>query len=167
MPQTSDQHNRCQGSHNGGQCPNIPVEGSDYCVVHGGPAAAHAAKVQALKNYALTEWRYRQELNDKIGSDDLKSLRDEIGILRVLLERQLLSCRSDVDLITYSGAISDLVTKIERTVVSCHKLEASMGEHLDKAALLAFAGRFINLVADHVTDPTTLNNIADAIPDLL
>ena len=57
----------------------------------------------------------------------------------MILEEVLNKCKDSKDLILKSSVISDLVVKVEKLVSSCHKMEGSMGQLLDKSAILQFA----------------------------
>jgi hypothetical protein len=160
-----DDPRRCQHVTVQGQCLIISHPGSKYCYPHGGASTAHAAKRKELRNYRLTKWKAR--VQEKGDSEHIKSLRDELGILRVILEERLESCKSSMDLILHSGQISDMVMKIERVVSSCHKLEGSMGQLLDKSAILQFASQVLTIIGDEVQDEAALARIADRITNVL
>ena len=81
----------------------------------------------------------------------------------MLLESKLNQCRSDMDLMLHAPAISDLVQKIERVVISCNKLEKAMGHHLNKADILQFAGEVVNVVIENVKDKDEIKLVADGI----
>jgi len=83
------------------------------------------------------------------------------------LEVQINSCNDSVELMLSSGPISDLVLKIEKVVSSCHKLEGSMGQLVDKAALLQFAHQVVSIISKHIEDSAVLSQIADEILDIL
>jgi hypothetical protein len=103
-------------------------------------------------------------MDEKMGADDVKSLREEIAILRICLEQRLNKCNDAMDMILQSGAISDMVMKINTVVQSCHKLEGSMGHLLDKQAILQFAQVVIGIVGSVLKDhPEHINTIADEI----
>lgn len=141
--------NRCQSVNSVGQCLNLAVilpDGSygTNCLAHNGNMQINRAKVNGLRNYNLSKWQARVE---QFGSSsDVKSLRDEIGILRLLMEERLNRCQDAQDLILQSAPIADLVMKIEKVVASCHKLEGSMGQLLDKQAILQFAQQVIAII---------------------
>jgi hypothetical protein len=79
---------RCQGIRHGqGQCTNLSEQHSSFCLCHGGNRGGQVKEAKALSNYRLTKWQAR--LDDKTQQSELKSLRDEIGILRVVMEEQL------------------------------------------------------------------------------
>ena len=167
----ADPH-RCQSViYSQGQCRNKAIYVKDYdvwtanCPVHGGNKQAASIMDKAYKNYMLT--KFRALLARHSSSDFIKSLRDEIGILRMLLEVQINSCNDSVELMLSSGPISDLVLKIEKVVSSCHKLEGSMGQLVDKAALLQFAHQVVSIISKHIEDSAVLSQIADEILDIL
>lgn len=148
---------RCQAVTANGQCPSISTNGTPYCLAHGGIKN----KSKGLRNYALTKWRAKVER--QVDSPHIKSLRDEVGILRTLLEERLETVKDSHDLILQTGPISDLIIRIEKLVVSCNKLEGALGETLDKAAVLNFAGIVISILQEELTDSSQLNIIADRI----
>lgn len=154
---------RCQGIRHGqGQCTNMSADYSTFCLCHGGNVAGETAVKQALSNYRLTKWQAR--LDDKTGQSELKSLRDEIGILRVLMEETLNKCHSDMELILQSGRIADLAMKIEKLVSSCHKLEGSMGKLMDKSAILQFAAEIVEIISKELDEyPDKISAIGEQI----
>lgn len=97
-----------------------------------------------MRNYRLTKWRDR--IHNHADSTQVKSIREEIGILRILLEERLNTCNTSAELMLNSQAIGDLVTKIEHVVTSCHKLESQMGQLLDKQAIIKFAARVVEII---------------------
>jgi hypothetical protein len=151
--QEPDSPNRCQGVSQQGQCWNNVVPGTTFCPLHGGPNQANVNAKKELRNYRLTKWQDR--IGEKANSTGIKDLRDEIGILRIILEERLEHCKSEMDLILHSGPIADLILKIEKVVASCHKLEGSMGQLLDKQAILQFASEIITIVGDTLGDDVT------------
>jgi len=131
------------------------------CMLHGGNRALEAAKKESLSNYQLTKWHAR--LQRHTDAPGIKSLRDEIGILRMVLEERLERCTEAIDFVMHSGPISDLVLKIERLVTSCHRLEGSMGQLLDKTAVLQFASVVISIISNEVKDESAMARISNAI----
>ena len=157
-----DDPQRCQGiipSH--GQCVNKAAEGSSFCLAHGGNRAPQSAEKVSLRNYRLG--RFQASLQRHADSPAIKSLRDEIGILRILMEEKINRCTDVADLLLISGPLSDLVMKIDKVVTSCHKLENSMGQLIDQQAILQFANSVIGIVGSHIHDPDVLGTIGDEI----
>lgn len=124
--------------------------------------AGQVAAKESYNNYLLNKWK--QTVDAKKRSPELKSLRDEIAILRMLLETRLNECQTSTDLMLHGNAISDMVLKIERVVQSCHKLEQKMGAVLDKQQILNFASQIISIVSLVLQDqPERIESISNKI----
>lgn len=152
---------RCQAVHGQGQCLYKALEHSKFCPMHGGNKAQEAHNKKLIRQYNLAQWQGRSE--HFADHDHVKSLRDEIGITRMLLENMITKCRDSDDLLLYSQKIGELVGKIERLVVSCNRLESSMGMLLDKAAALNLAGQMVEIITRHVSDEVAIDAIAGEI----
>lgn len=160
--------NRCQGVTAFGQCQAKAIPGLRFCTMH----AARGREVQkenVHRNYLLGKWQAKVE--QKKCSPDLKNLRDEIAILRMLLEERLQQCESPTDLLLHGSAISDLTLKIKAMVESCHKLEEKMGNVLDRQQILDFASRIITILGNELSGQDTIldkisNKILVAIGEL-
>jgi len=146
----------------GAQCPNAPLENCTMCVMHGGNRQIISQQNAGLKNLRLTNWLARLTI-DHVNSPEIKSLRDEIGILRILLEEKLAQCENSFDLITHTPAIVDLIMKIEVIVSRCHKLEESMGKLLDEDTLMQFAGEVVQIITAEVEDAELVGRIGKKI----
>jgi hypothetical protein len=157
-----DSPTRCQGMTGRGQCPLEAMPGSKNCPAHGSGAALAAEKRENIRNYRLT--KFQDQVERHADSDNIKGLREEIGILRFMLEERLNQCKDNFDLIVQSAQISDLVLKIDKLVCSCHKLEGSMGNLLDKQALITFSGVIIRIIGESLEGQEgKINEIADKI----
>lgn|SRR5215471_1213074 len=156
-----DSPRRCQGSTMARQCPYEAVEGTPYCPRHGGNKPAQAKEQQSLRNYRFS--RYQGRVNEFADNDQVKSLREEIGVLRMTLEEIVNQCKSSTELVIFSGRIADLVVKIQKLVESCHRLELSSGEMFDKTRALNLASTIINVVSNHVPNPDILSAISNEI----
>ena len=143
-----------------GQCRNVSMDGSGFCQQRGSRNRAAIAK-QEIYNYRLTKFQARME--EFANSDKVKSLREEIGLIRIMIEEIVNRCKDATELILMSGKISHLIMQAEKLVVSCHKLEASTGLLLDKTAVLQLAGVIINIIHQHVTDEKVIELVSDQI----
>jgi len=125
---------------------------------HGGSHVVRQRQKEALRNYRLTKWKNR--VGEFAENDGLKSLREEIGILRVIMEEMLNQCTSSTDLLLYSTRMADLVMKIERVVVSCDKMENKMGLLLSKDSVLQLAGEYVTIISKHIDDMDIIDIIS-------
>jgi len=155
---------RCQAITHMGQCMNQHTEHSIYCPVHGGNKAEDKVKAESLRNFRLTKWASR--IQAYADSPVVKSLREEIGILRMVLEETLQRCESDTDLVLQSQHISDLVMKVEKVVASCQILETKTGSVLDKTLITRIAEEWIKAITDDI--PTDkLEKISNQLLDVI
>ena len=157
-----DDPRRCQGVvPSRGQCINKAAENSEYCMAHGGNKGQERAAQESLSNYRLA--KYQARLMRQAESPNIKSLRDEVGILRMLMEETLNRCENDFDLITHSQKIQDLTIKIATVVEKCHRLEGSMGQLLDKKTIIQMANTFINIISEEDLPEEILDRIAQRV----
>ena len=174
----SDSNYQCEGQlKEGAQCrflsiPGLVVEGHlevehsfnkiahiKTCPKHGGNLALKQLEKKIVHSYRLKEWA--QRLDEFAEDEQVKTLRGEIGVLRLVLEQTLNKCETNTELILYSSKISDLVTKIEKTVVSADKLEQRLGLVMDRTQALMFVGNIINILQKHIQDPAKIEAVSN------
>lgn len=160
---------RCQAVHPGQQCPFKRVEGSKYCARHGGANGKSTNEiVEGNRNYMLTKWRAR--VNALADSPVRKSMNEELGILRMMLEEILNQCENHIDLQIYSSKIVELVREIRTTVIACDKLDRTNSLMLDRSQALVLGSKLIGIIGEHVNDPDQLDiltrRIAEAFTEL-
>jgi hypothetical protein len=160
-----DDPRRCQGIKriNGDQCQYLADPGIAYCAKHKGMLDT-VIKNKNKRNYNLT--KFRSQIEEKTDNTQIKSIREEIGITRQVLETIINMCESEVDLILNSNKIADLVLRIEKLVTSCHKIERSTSQLLDKSALIQLSGNFIEIISDYLS-PEQQNEVADKLVELI
>ena len=153
-----DDPERCQTVHGKGQCRYKVVPGSSYCPLHGGNKAGEAARAKTKRQYQLAQW---QNTVDGFADDDeVKSLRGEIGITRMMLQETIARCKNSGELMMYTGRIGDLISKTERLVTSCHRLESNLGLVLDKSKILDLATQIVEIVGEEIEDEAVLERIS-------
>lgn len=151
--------NRCQAMDATGQCRYRRCDPSNYCLRHSGYSAKAAEQKKNQRMYRLQ--RYQNRLDELFGSEQIKTVREEIGIMRILLEEILNKCKSADDMILWSDKITAAVGMIERLVMSCQKLEEKSGALLDQGALLNLADGLTTIIGDYVEDPDALKHIGE------
>lgn len=156
-----DDPRRCQGVTSKGQCINKSVDGSQYCPAHGGNSNRDQKNRIKVKQYLLNKFNARAA--DLCDGNDIKSLRGEIGILRMLLETRLNSCKTEIELAVQSPALSDLIMKIQKLVSGCHRLEEALGKVMDESQLMSIADMIVRILSEYVEDESTLKEISNRI----
>lgn len=176
-----DDPRRCQAVVPNGQCLNVSCENSEYCLAHGGRHGATKAKAEANRMYNLGKWR--QAVSKFQDHDQLKSLREEIGLLRVMIDERMNACSDASELLMYSGPLSDMIMKVEKLVTSCNKIETHLSGVLDKTQALQLGQEMVEIIGRHLDtvadkdmliskissaiedNPDVLDAIADALAD--
>ena len=77
------------------------------------------------------------------------------------MQERLEQCNSSVDLLAHAHMIGDLAMKIEKLVSSCNKIEKSLGQYLDKNAVVQLGMEVVAIVSKHVDDSKAIENITD------
>jgi hypothetical protein len=157
---------RCQGLNaRGDQCMNmVTIDGErkgTHCSIHGGTKEINKQETASKNMYRLAKFGSR--ISEFSSHTQVKGLRDEIGILRMILEERLNKCQDNDELVLASNVISDLVMKIQAVVTSCHRLESSMGQLLDKQQLIQFAEAIITVICSEIQDADLLARLAHKI----
>jgi hypothetical protein len=136
---------RCKGNARDGQCGNLAEPGSEYCAACGG---RDHSREQDRRQYLLTKAEYRKRIAELSDHDDVKSLRDEIAIARMLIEERLNNIQDRNDLLASCGPLNQLLLTVERLVKSAHVLEQNLGLLLSKEAVLRLAHQLGDIVTD-------------------
>lgn len=157
--------NQCQAALKNKQCPFEAIKGFPYCQLHGGTRLEEKAKESRKRIYQISQWQAR--VNEFADHEEVKSLREEIGITRLLLESMLNICKDQHQLLIYSSKISETVMKLEKLVSSCHRLEQSSGLLLDKSAVLSLAGAMVDIIGKHITDENAMDAISTELMTLI
>lgn len=147
------------------QCLFKRVKGSNFCPRHGGGAALAKAKKEETRNYHLGKWSMR--VNQFADNPEIKSLREEIGIVRMMIETVVGKCKDENDVILYSGKLQNLIQQAQKLVESCHRLEERTGVLLDKQSILVVCDSLVKIIAVHVEDPDALDTIAAQMVDVV
>ncbi|MCK4500432.1 hypothetical protein KAU11_08035 [Candidatus Babeliales bacterium] len=156
MERAASEETRCQYR----DCKHVKNGMADYCTHHGGVVADTALQKKAATAYRLN--LYQARVNELAIDPNIKNLRGEIGILRLMIEARLNTCKDDYDLMLQSAAIATLVTQANSLVTSCHRIETLTGQLLDKQSLAEFAVQVVEIISEEV-DAEKADTIADRI----
>jgi rubredoxin len=158
--EATDPH-RCQGivrsGPAAGQCFFKAVPNSTFCPRCGGGSQAVKNEQVALRNYKLTQ--YAERVGQLAGNSEIKSLREEIGIVRMTLESLLNSCTTQNQVLIYIDKINSLVDNIKKLIESSQKLEEKNNNLLDRNVVIVIGDSIVGLLAQYIKDPDELNEI--------
>lgn len=143
-----DDPRRCQGGTTRGQCQNVAVEGHDLC--------ESCAKRQDLvednrRQYLLTNPRFQARLSQLSEGDDIKLLRQEIAMARMLIEERVNRFDPDEgDFSAVCSSVNTLLITAEKLTSRSHILEQNLGQLFHKSTLVKLVQSFIQIVDDEV-----------------
>lgn len=155
-----DDPRRCIAITGNGQCRMMSHTGTTYCMMHGRGAIASIEKKKTM-SYELT--RHRAAMERHKGSDEIKSLRAEIAITRMVLETIINKCEDQDDILMHSSKINELVKSVEKLVVSCSKLEITNNEMLGRDKIIIISQVMIAVISKYITDPVLLETISNEL----
>jgi hypothetical protein len=161
----ADDPKRCQALSGKNQC-WYEAAYNGYCPIHSSANKAKKAEAEArLDQYRVAQ--YRARIADLATNPKVKSLRDEIAILRMTLEAILQKSTDAQSLFMNSSRIGDIAVRIEKLVASCHNLEVKSGMLLDKTAVVNLAEQLVQAITAFVDDPDVLTSVSDAIQKVI
>lgn len=143
-----DSPNRCRSTaSDGGQCLNESVEGSNFCLAHGG----RVKRDKEMTDY-LTEQFERRLKIDANSDNEVKLLRENLMRLNMMLAARTNLIKDEASMLAHSGSIADLMMKAEKVTVSLNRLAISSGLLLAKPALITWGQQIVAAVASMVED---------------
>jgi hypothetical protein len=154
-----DDPNRCTYMKPGeGQCMMRAVEGGTRCKVHGGGRQLQVQKKEQLRAYAKNRWSaaIRENANDS----EIKSLREELGIARIMLDQLLNRCKDSHDLLMMSTPIDNMLKTINLIQKTSHSIEKDLDNMIGPDSLMKFGDELFNVIMEEVEDTDTINRIA-------
>ena len=157
---------RCQAVNRFGQCLNKATKEGGFCPAHGGNRAVDSQKAETKRLYNLSKYRARLAELDA-PNQHVKNLREEIGILRIVMEEIVNSCDGPVDILAHAPKLSDLATKIGKLVTACHQIDKSLGQYLDKNVVVQIAQELVQVIAGVVKDPAELEKVIEEVEEIL
>jgi len=154
---------RCQATTGRGQCQALSVEGSDFCFVHG----QKKTHTDRLRHYLLSNPELQTRLNRQAAVEEVRSLREEIHLARVMVETRLdLVEEGDRgDMLAAFSNVNTYLATIDKLVNSCHRMEVSLGTLLSKASVFALGQEIINILADELEGIDGYEAIVDRISE--
>ncbi len=148
-----------------GDCRYKPIEGTKFCPRHGGNRALQIKKEQTLYNFRRTT--LHQRIIQLAGDPKRHSLKEELGVVRLILEEYVNKCADFTMILRYTGQITGIVDKIRVLVADSLKLDAKLGDLLSKEEMLKIAQELLDAVVDIIDDTDKIEEIADKFNESL
>lgn len=145
----------CLHSSSKGSCPRHAVEGSIFC-------ATHCDEQARIKGYLIEDAALKERF-DHHSEGNLYSVRQEITLLRAMIQTRLDLAKNDVEKIVAFQSIGPWIATIDKLVNSLAKLEKESSQVLTREALLDFARTVITVVSTEVKTLPNYEQVVDAI----
>jgi len=155
--------NRCKASGDKGQCPHDAAEGSDFCPLHHG----RSTLADRLKSnmYKLAKQKHRDKLARFVEHEEIKSLREEISLTRILIEERFNVIENESDLLAAIGGLNTLLLTVERLVKSAHTIEQNLGSLLAKSSVLVMGRQIVEVIVEELHDMPGYEEVVDRISE--
>jgi len=141
-----DDPRRCHGTGSGNQCFNVACDETNLC-----PACSKGDMIEvARRQYVLTDPKYQARMAQLSEAEEIKSLREEVAIARMLIEERLNRITTDHDLYAATGAINSLLLTVEKLVSRSHILEQNLGQLYHKSTIVQLVQAFVEIVDEEV-----------------
>lgn len=107
--------------------------------------------------------KYQNDLDRFAESEKLKSLRGEIGLVRMLIQNILTTCQNSQDLLFNAQRLDTLIARCEKLVGTCDKIERQDGMYIDHATAIQFAVAIVSIISQHINDKEIINIITTQV----
>lgn len=144
---------------NGQQCGNLAEPGVANCPLHGANMQLASQEHKSMRMYRLAKFQKRVERF--AGHDKLKTLNEEVALLRMLVEEKVKRCEDMTELLIVAGPVTDMVMKVQRLVESCDKLETKSGNLLSKQQIQSIATQLMQAVAAKINEFAEVKKLED------
>jgi hypothetical protein len=155
----------CVATTANGPCTNkAPMQGG-LCAAHGGPQQKMSLEKESI--YGRLSAQYKERIRKMTDHTDHFSLNEEVGILRILLENTLESVQADPKaLLRMTGPVSELITRIEKLVLSAMRAEKYIGGLLSRDQAGRMLQEAVDVIAEEISDPIVLERIATRLTEI-
>lgn len=147
---------KCQHSGPAGMCHYDALDGSDYCRRHGDEPAR-------IRGYQLTDPELRSTFEQMSASTELRSLKEDVALLRALLVSRVNYARNEAEKIQAIQNVAPMFATVDKLVNSLDKLERRTGEVLEKAAATKLVGDILNILMDELNGVENRDTIVDRV----
>lgn len=155
--------NRCTTITSKGQCTNESMEGFKVCALHGRANLADSRRKAVTEIYRC---RFQNEIKE-FSNSQYMSLRAEVSILRMTLQKLLESCENPVQLLVNVGPISKLTSDISNVLGTMDRINMNSGNLLGPEEIVQLANEIVQAISLEVGDADMLARLAEAIQELV
>ena len=154
---------RCKSPTPLGQCEYTSLEGTDHCEMHSQPKVGPSP---SKRLYLLNKAEARARLDELADHEGVKSLREEIALLRMTIEEQYNRINSDTDFQLRWPCVQSAIRDVHKLVKDCHVIEQNLGVLLARQSIVRLGQRVVQIIAERLEgipnyEPIMLQIMAD------
>jgi hypothetical protein len=156
----------CKGVTPSGPCEYKSEPGAEACALHGGSGTSQASERRELRNYKLNSAfaGRAKELGD---SPAIKSLNDEIALLRTALEVIFNNIKTENEMLLYVDKIEKITNGIQKLLESTQKLQEKNKELMSRDQVVGLFDRLLDKIIERISDSDTIKQLADDAYEIL
>jgi len=147
---------RCKHTGTRRQCQFQAIEGSVYC-------AKHSNEADRVKGYKLQDPELRARFEELGREDSLDTIKQEVLLLRILIEDRLNFCKNAAERTTALQGVTSALATIDKLVNSLCRLQRVSSLTLDKPALSRLSTRIIEILLENLGDLPDRDEIVDRV----
>lgn len=147
---------RCQHSGPRGQCSRPVVDGSKFCL-------SHCKESERMRGYVLSDEGLRQRFDDMSAMDSIETVRQEVRLLRALIEDRVNLARNEAERITAFQVIHPAISTLNKLVESLRKLEIQTNEVLGKGAISKLGDEIVTILIEELCHLEGYTDIIDRV----
>lgn len=165
----TDDPSRCQGVGTHGQCPFRALgtrangaaawQGPAYCARHGANNHTERVNKESQRLYLAALWKDR--IGEQANNPKVKGLREEMGILRMMVNEKLDSMKDRTELLMHSGQVTEMVREIGKLARTAHSIEKDMGQLLDKTQAESWVQELLTIISQYIDDTDILTALSE------
>jgi hypothetical protein len=145
----------CLKSGTNGSCPRQAVEGSLFC-------DRHTDEGKRVRNYLIEDARLKVEF-ERLAGADLYSIRDEVALLRTMINDRFNMARSEAERIVAYREIGSWLGTLDKLVTSLNKLEKDTDQVLTKETLLSIGLEIVKILDEEIKSLPGHEQVIDAV----
>ena len=152
---------RCKAITSQGQCTKEACDNGTFCAFHSKGDDVDSE----LKNYLITNSEIAGLTAHYSQVESLKSLREEIALVRALATERLKMVESDADFLKACGQVNTFMLTLDKLINSCLRLEVHVGTLLSKAAAVEMAKSIVKILTEELSEIGGFEGIVDRISE--
>ncbi len=129
------------------------------------PEEKKCRKHQKRSNFKLSF--LSEQVAEKAASTEFLSLKDEVAMTRVVVEKIWNNCQNEADLAANANLLSKLFEQVEKLVSASHKMDVINGTTISEEGVQKIFEEVLEILTEEVEDAETLERISTRLFDII